>query len=84
MGNDADKDDAGHLIRMSRSGNILVPEKVPLKYSQGTPLTFTVPRGGTDSANFDLTGDPPPTPNTKGEPPKGLVVPQGTSRRDRR
>src|SRR3954453_11696466 len=34
MGNDPEKDDAGAVIRMSRPENILVPEKVPLKYSR--------------------------------------------------
>ncbi|HEY1380690.1 MAG TPA: hypothetical protein VGF55_28065 [Gemmataceae bacterium] len=29
-------------------------ERVPAKYNTNTTLTFTVPPGGTDSANFDL------------------------------
>jgi hypothetical protein len=30
------------------------PERVPAKYNTNTELTFTVPPGGTDAANFDL------------------------------
>jgi hypothetical protein len=52
---------------------VLAPEKIPLKYSKDTPLNFTVPKEGTTSANFDLTGDPPPTP-VNGSPPKGYSV----------
>ena len=55
--------------RASNPANVQVPEKVPLKYGREAPLTFDVPKGGTDSANFDLTGDPPPVPKT-GAPPR--------------
>src|SRR6266849_5970686 len=30
-------------------------DKVPRKYNEETTLTFVVPEGGTDQANFDLT-----------------------------
>ena len=58
MNEDKRTEDAGFLRRASNPANVLVPEKVPLKYGRESPLTFDVPKGGTDSANFDLTGDP--------------------------
>ena len=67
-------EDANHLIRLSHPESVAVPEKVPLKYSKDTPLTFTVPEEGTNAANFDLTGEPPPIPN-EGQPPKGYTTP---------
>ena len=33
----------------------IAEEKVPEKYNEETTLTFEVPSGGTDAANFDLT-----------------------------
>jgi len=33
------------------------PDRVPDKYKLGTELTFDVPPGGTDQANFDLTSN---------------------------
>ena len=73
MNEDNGTDDAGFLRRASNPANVLVPEKVPLKYGRESPLTFDVPKGGTDSANFDLTGDPPPLPKT-GAPPRGAIA----------
>ena len=45
-----DARDAGGPVRKVR-------DKVPLKYNLGTELEFTVPPGGTDQANFDLTSN---------------------------
>lgn len=45
-----------HIVWISTSSNSGVAEgkeQVPLKYQDGS-LRFTVPPGGTDSANFDL------------------------------
>jgi hypothetical protein len=72
MSADPSKDDAGFLIRMSRPDGVLIPEKVPAKYSRDSPLTFTVPPGGTSAADFDLSGEPPPPPKRGGQPPKGV------------
>jgi hypothetical protein len=71
---DPSKDDAGYLIRMSRPDSVVVPEKVPAKYSKEIPLTTTVPPGGTSTANFELSGEPPPPPKKGGQPPKGVGV----------
>jgi len=73
MNEDKRTDDAGFLRRASNPANVLVPEKVPQKYGRESPLTFDVPKEGTDSANFDLTGDPPPMPKT-GAPPRGAIA----------
>jgi len=51
-----------NVLLQSRKGNPnATEEKVPLKYLGGnSPLTFVVPRGGSNAANFDLSGPPPP------------------------
>jgi hypothetical protein len=36
-------------------GPRLPKDKVPRKYNEETTLTFTVPEGGTDQANFELS-----------------------------
>jgi hypothetical protein len=46
-----DERDAGGPIRS------LPRDKVPPRYNMGTELTFDVPPGGTDAANFDLTSN---------------------------
>lgn len=45
-----DDRDAGGPIRKVR-------DKVPTRYNMATELTFDVPAGGTDRANFDLTSN---------------------------
>ena len=69
--------DANRFIRMRHGESVAVPEKVPFKYNKEAALQFTVPKEGTNAANFDLTGEPPPMPDKKGAPPKGLVGPKG-------
>jgi hypothetical protein len=46
-----DDRDAGGPIKR------LPPDKVPQRYNMATELTFDVPVGGTDQANFDLTSN---------------------------
>jgi len=69
MAENKDVEDASIFIKLSKSGSVLAPEKVPSKYAKEEPLTFTIPSGGTDKADFNLSGDPPP-PIHK-EPPAG-------------
>jgi hypothetical protein len=46
-----DDRDAGGPVRN------LPRDKVPARYNMGTELTFDVPPGGTEQANFDLTSN---------------------------
>ncbi|HMO86136.1 MAG TPA: hypothetical protein PKC18_14570 [Lacipirellulaceae bacterium] len=43
-----------HSDKPPVEGEKLLPERVPPMYRSGT-VEFSVPEGGTDQANFDLT-----------------------------
>jgi hypothetical protein len=46
--------------QLQKAKDIAVQEKVPLKYAGESALTLEIPSGGLASADFDLTGPPPP------------------------